>query len=99
MYLIVWKYSVPAAHASAFVRAYGPEGDWVQLFGSAPGYLGTELIACDDSDTYMTIDRWSTKAAFDAFVLARRVDYHNLDERLAELTTEEILVGRGVSVT
>ena len=85
---------MPTEQVPRFVDAYGPTGDWVQLFAMAPGYAGTELIVCDDG-TFVTVDRWETRSAFDMFVEVHRVDYDELDERLASLTTDEAPIGRG----
>lgn len=95
MFAIVWRYSVPTEQAPQFVDAYGPAGDWARLFAMAPGYAGTELIVCDDDGTFVTVDRWETRSAFDKFVEVHRVGYDELDQRLASLTTDEALIGRG----
>jgi hypothetical protein len=95
MYVIVWRYAVPAGRTTAFVRAYGPHGDWTQLFATASAYEGTDLILGDDAGTYITIDRWRSKADFDGFLRESSDDYDELDSRLASLTADETLVGRG----
>ena len=95
VYVIVWRYAVRAERAAAFVRAYGPHGDWAQLFATASAYLGTDLIRGDDAGTYITIDRWRSRADFDGFLRESRGDYDELDSRLASLTADETLVGRG----
>ena len=95
MYVIVWRYAVPAERTTAFVRAYGPHGDWAQLFATASAYEGTDLILGDDAGTYITIDRWRSKEDFDGFLRERGGDYDELDSRLASLTASETLVGRG----
>ena len=50
----------------AFERAYGPSGDWSQLFGRAETCLGTQLLR-GSGDSYLTIDRWRAEADFEAF--------------------------------
>jgi hypothetical protein len=57
VFAIIWRYSVPSDRVVEFVDAYGPDGDWVRLFAAAPGYVGTELIACEDIGTFVTVDR------------------------------------------
>lgn len=48
-----------------FLSGYGPNGEWSRLFSRADGYLGTELVECDEPGGYMTIDRWHHEADFD----------------------------------
>jgi hypothetical protein len=44
MIAILWRYRVKPEHRGDFERAYGPDGDWANLFRRHPGYLGTELL-------------------------------------------------------
>lgn len=98
MYMIVWRYTVPADRTTDFVRAYGPAGDWVVLFRGAPGFIGTELVACDEPGTYLTIDRWTSRAAFESFHDVRRAEYDHLDAQTAHLTDDEVRIGGGVAI-
>lgn len=94
MHVIVWEYMVPEAHRNAFERAYGPEGDWAALFGSARGYLGTELLR--DSATpgrYVTIDRWEAPEDWDAFKQISSAAYDTLDRQFDGLTSHEVKIG------
>jgi len=34
-FIYVWEYIVPPNNSEAFQRAYGPDGDWAQLFRRA----------------------------------------------------------------
>ena len=90
----IWRFRVPAAEAAAFERAYGPDGDWAQLFARAPGYAGTELLKQNDANgVYLTIDRWLTEADFDAAKRMLHDDYTELDRRLEAYTSEEAWLG------
>jgi hypothetical protein len=93
MMVVVWKYRVAAGKASAFGRAYGPDGPWVQLFSESPDYEGTELLRGTDG-AWLTIDRWMSADAYDSFITLHRTEYARIDEACAELTEEEALVGR-----
>ncbi len=42
-HLRLWKFEVPEEQEAKFVSAYKSGGDWAQLFGSAPGFVRTEL--------------------------------------------------------
>ncbi len=98
MFIIIWRYSVAADCEGDFLSGYGVNGEWSRLFSRADGYLGTELVECNEPDTYMTIDRWHHEADFDGFTAAAHKEYEELDLRLAALTTSEELIGRGSAV-
>ena len=93
-HVILWEFRVRPGSEPAFEAAYGPEGDWAVLFRRAPGYLGTELLRAPDAGRYVTIDRWVSSAAFEAFREAHRADYEDLDRRCASLTLEETPLGK-----
>ena len=94
MYAIVWEYEVRTEQAAAFEALYGPDGDWARLFGRADGYVETRLFR----DTarpmrYLTIDRWLSRAAYEAFALASGPAYAALDRRGEALTVREHRLG------
>jgi heme-degrading monooxygenase HmoA len=61
---------------------------------SAEGYLGTELMRCDERpDDFITIDRWESRGAFVAFMGESGDDYQALDEQFAHLTLIETRLG------
>jgi 8-oxo-dGTP diphosphatase len=93
-HVILWEFRVRPGSESAFEAAYGSEGDWAMLFRRAPGYLGTELLRAPDAGRYVTIDRWVSSAAFEAFRDAHRPDYEDLDRRCSELTIAETPLGK-----
>lgn len=95
MYVIVWKYEVLADSEMDFRVAYGPDGDWARLFAKHNGYVGTELITIDEPRHYLTIDRWESAEAFDAYMELDGEEYKRLDERFEAFTVSEELVGRG----
>ncbi len=96
VFIIIWRYSVASARVHDFRSAYGPRGEWSRLFGHGNGYLGTELVECDQPGVYITVDRWQDEADFHGFMAAMSTEYQNLDKRLATLTTSEELIGRGL---
>src|SRR5205807_40428 len=94
MYVLVWTYEVRAEHAAEFARAYAADGAWARFFAPGIGYLGTELLAdAAQPLRYLTIDRWTTPAAYAAFRDAHRADYDALDRRYEALTERETFVG------
>jgi heme-degrading monooxygenase HmoA len=94
VYVIVWAFRPRPGREAEFERAYGPAGDWVALFRQAPGYLGTELLRpADDAGRYLTVDRWESRAAYEAFRAARRALYEALDRACEPMTASEERVG------
>jgi heme-degrading monooxygenase HmoA len=96
VFVRVWRYRVPSGQVEAFEAAYGSTGDWAQLFARGVGYLGTDLARdADDSAVWLTLDRWASRAAWEAFLNEHSDAYDALDERLADLSAEqsEIITG------
>jgi heme-degrading monooxygenase HmoA len=98
VFIIIWRYSVAPDREGDFLSGYGPNGEWSRLFSRADGYLGTELVECDQPGFYVTVDRWQNEADFDGFTAAANKEYEEPDLRLAALTTSEELIGRGSAV-
>jgi heme-degrading monooxygenase HmoA len=92
--VILWEYVVRPGKVEAFVAAYGPGGPWAELFARAEGFEATELYRQEDEPTrFLTIDRWRSRADFEAFRVRCEPDYYRLDDRFAELTLEEDRIG------
>ena len=90
----IWEYRVKDDQVNAFRRAYGPEGDWVQLFRRAEGHLRTDLYQDVDSPTrFVTTDFWTSKQARDSFRERYHQEFEALDERCEALTAEERCLG------
>lgn len=95
MYVTIWKFVVKQARQQEFERIYGPDGDWVRLFRSAPGYLGTELLReTGSAGVYLTLDHWASEEAFRSFRAQFGSAYTEMDERCQDLTTSEEEIGR-----
>ena len=91
---IVWEYEVRPEKVAAFEVLYGPDGDWARLFRRADGYVETRLFR----DTarpmlYLTIDRWLSRVAYEAFARAAGPAYAALDRRGEALTVHERRLG------
>jgi heme-degrading monooxygenase HmoA len=94
MYVVLWQFRSLVGRQSEFERAYGPSGEWAQLFRRGDGYLGTELLRrADDSGEYLVLDRWASRGAYEAFRARWSSEYRRLDRRLEEITEEEALIG------
>ncbi|MGH3145993.1 MAG: antibiotic biosynthesis monooxygenase family protein [Rubrobacter sp.] len=94
MFYVLWRFRPAMGQESEFERAYGPEGEWAHLFRRGDGYLGTELLRpSDDSGQYLTLDRWASRAAYEAFRARWSSEYRWLDRRLERLTEQEASLG------
>lgn len=93
-YACVWEFVVPAARRAEFEIDYGPDGRWVALFRSAPGYLGT-LLLHDDAmpGRYLTVDRWRSVDDYHAFRATHAAQYEALDRECEGLTLAERSIG------
>ena len=92
MIALVWRFEVRDVERAAFEAAYGPNGAWAALFGRGTGYAGTQLLRGPDG-SYLTIDRWRSRADFDAFLETHRDDYEALDRETEPLTRCETRIG------
>jgi heme-degrading monooxygenase HmoA len=90
MFQILWQFDTTEDQAPAFAEAYGPEGVWVSFFQHADGYQGTELFRRTDAPPcFLTLDRWESRAAYEAFRRAHAADYAALDTACEKLTVRE----------
>ncbi len=94
-YLYIWEYLVPPDQASTFERFYGPEGNWVQLFRRAPGYLRTELHRDrSNPQRFVTMDYWESYDAWQAFRRQFAEEFEALDAQCEEFTSRESEIGK-----
>jgi heme-degrading monooxygenase HmoA len=93
-YVSIWAFRVKPGSEWEFERIYGPDGDWARLMGQAEGYMNTQLLRdIVDLGRYVTIDSWSTIAAYEKFKSDFAADYEALDEKCKSLTEEEKSLG------
>ncbi len=93
MYTIVWSFQVRADAEPEFENAYGAQGDWVQLFRRAPGYVGTDLArSLSHGHSFYTVDCWESEQHFRDFRDTFQEQYEELDRLLEGLTESERLV-------
>jgi len=97
-FLVIWQLQVRAGMEKRFEKIYGAQGDWVQLFTRDHAYIATELLREPNSTSYLTLDYWTSKAAYDAFRKQHRAEYKAIDLMCAGMTTDECEVGRFVKV-
>ncbi len=94
MHVVLWEFRVRPGHEQEFERAYGPRGLWEDLFRQGEGYMGTELFRdLAERKRYLTIDRWSSRAAFESFRARHLGEYEALDRHCSVMTESETQVG------
>jgi heme-degrading monooxygenase HmoA len=92
VFVRVWRFRAAAGREDAFERFNGSAGDWAQLFRKAAGYFGTDLHRADVPGEYITIDRWESRDAWEAFRRDYADAYEALDREGENLTVSETLV-------
>lgn len=98
-FVAIWKFTVAADRVPDFVRAYGPDGIWAELFRRAEGYISTRLVQDrDDTGVFVTIDSWTSQAAWNAFREDFAEDYAAIDRQCEALTVDEVCVAAGESL-
>lgn len=93
-YATVWEFVVAPARQAEFEAHYGEDGSWARLFRRAEGYRGTELLRDrGNALRYLTIDRWDSREAWQAFKQEHGAEYERLDREFEGLTTHEAPLG------
>src|SRR5262245_7873600 len=91
---MIWSFRPRPERVSEFETAYGADGVWARFFRQSPDYLGTELLRPSDvPDRYITIDRWQSRAAYEAFRAEHTDEYEELDRKCTALTIDEAKFG------
>jgi heme-degrading monooxygenase HmoA len=94
MHAILWQFQARAGFEQEFEATYGPAGVWARFFQQAAGYRGTQLLRdLKAPGRYVTIDRWTTLAAFDSFRKQHAAEYDAIDRECEHLTAQEIALG------
>jgi heme-degrading monooxygenase HmoA len=90
VFYILWRFETTEERRAAFTEAYGPAGPWVRFFKEAEGYLETELFQRSTQPLcYLTLDRWESREAYEAFRRRRAEEYSALDQACEDLTVRE----------
>ena len=94
VFIIAWSFTVRPGHRADFEHAYGPHGEWVELFRSSDGYIKTELRRDPEKAAlYITLDFWSSREQYEAFRERAKTAYQTMDARCERLTEDEELLG------
>lgn len=96
MFVRVWQYEVVEGREAEFERMYAGDGAWARLFAASEGFLGTELFrSLSEPRGYLTVDRFTTAAAFRTLLEQHAVSYAELDTQAEGLTVSEHEVATG----
>lgn len=94
-FIYIWAFEVKVGREADFERAYGSDGDWVQLFRQGRGYLQTQLIRdTKNSRRYVTIDHWENESVQRAFREQFAAEFLRIDQACEQLTESETLIGQ-----
>jgi heme-degrading monooxygenase HmoA len=93
-YLLIWEFHVKAGKEQLFETIYCADGEWACFFRQDPAYGGTELVRnVKTPRSFMTMDFWESKTAYEAFCKQHQDEYQRIDARCEELTESESLIG------
>lgn len=94
MFRIVWEYDAEPGRLAEFEDVYGPDGKWAEFFRRSPDYISTELFrSTGEPHRFITLDRWRSRTAYEAFRKANSEEYAQLDEWCRRLTAHERMLG------
>ena len=95
MLVIVWEYMARPDRLEEFESLYRPDGPWVDLFKSSPGFVSTTLMRdVRDPHRFVIADRWMSEESYEAFKVDFAAEYKTLTDRGERLHRAEHLIGR-----
>jgi heme-degrading monooxygenase HmoA len=93
-FVTVWEFRPKPGAERRFEEAYGPQGVWANFFAPGEGFVAMELNRdLKDPRRYLTLDFWTSKAAYDRFRETHAEQYRTIDAQCEDLTAEEKLIG------
>lgn len=94
MFVALWEFEVKPGCENRFLKVYGPEGDWAKLFREDANYQETRLLHdLNRPATYLTLDFWTSRQAYETFMATHTAGYEELDAAGEELTLSEKKIG------
>jgi quinol monooxygenase YgiN len=91
---IVWIFEALPDRLADFEKAYGVNGQWVQLFRRGEGYVETDLLRDSQRpNRFLVLDKWRDLASFESFKRHYQAAYDELDRQCEELTLVETKIG------
>lgn len=94
MFVIVWEFIAKSGREAEFDQVYGPRGEWARFLPKGEGYVRTELHRdTQQANRYLTLDFWTSEAAYQAFRAEHAQEYATIDRRSEALTERETCLG------
>ena len=94
MIYVLWEFHVAPENRVKFETAYKGDGIWGQLFRRDSAYVKTILLKSDElAGSYLTIDVWKNREAYQQFKQRFATDYAKIDKDCEALTDSERLIG------
>ena len=94
MFVAFWEFEVKPGCEKRFLKVYGPEGDWAKLFRKDANYQETQLLHdLNRPATYLTMDFWASRQAYESFMASHTAEYKGLDAAGEDLTLRERKIG------
>ena len=94
MFVALWEFEVKPGCEKRFLKVYGPEGDWAKMFRKDANYQETQLLHdLNRPATYLTMDFWASRQAYETFMATHAAEYEGLDAAGKELTLRERKIG------
>jgi hypothetical protein len=89
MFVAIWRFTT--SDRAQFETHYGPNGTWARFFRSDSGYVRTDLLT--DGQAYLTLDWWTSGAAYNAFRESHAAEYARIDLICESVTVTEEQLG------
>jgi heme-degrading monooxygenase HmoA len=83
-----FAYEVAPQRRAEFEAAYGPDGEWAELFRGGAGYLGTTLERTAEG-TYLVADSWRSQADYERFLAGNAARYEAMSRAHERLYVSE----------
>jgi heme-degrading monooxygenase HmoA len=94
LFVTLWEFEVKSGSEELFEQAYGPEGEWVQLFRRDARYCGTRLLRDVSRErVYVTMDMWKSRGAYEEFRKKYVKEYAEIDRICEGCTASERHIG------
>ncbi|HEV2194993.1 MAG TPA: antibiotic biosynthesis monooxygenase [Candidatus Acidoferrum sp.] len=94
MFVALWEFEVKPGCEKRFLKVYGPEGDWTTLFRKDANYQETQLLHdLHRPATYLILDYWASRQAYETFMATHAAEYKRLDAAGERLTLRERKIG------
>ena|SRR5215472_12951869 len=94
MFVALWEFEVKPGCRKRFLKVYGPEGDWAKLFRKDGNYQESRLLHDPEHPAiFLTLDFWTLRQAYEAFMKTHAAEYEELDAAGEGLTLRERKIG------